>query len=227
MEPLYRSFHSLWQQSPVAGDLFVAFVKNPLFSDEKEAIAKGTDFAEPIFIPASKNKQEVLLNAHDAPYLLSSLFCLGDVKSKHEVECALIKQLSSFIWNKDDNQPIFDEYLTRYGDLPVEQLPVYIYGTPLQIEVWRKLTLIAPGDTCSYGNFSALVRKASFVRPVSTAVSHNPINLLLPCHRVVYSSREIGKYRWGSDYKASLLEKEKNSTPDDAPFATLNKIFRG
>jgi len=76
-------------------------------------------------------------------------------------------------------------------------LPLAVCGTNFQVQVWRALLELPPGETVSY---SALARKLgvpSGARAVGNAVGANPIAWLIPCHRVLRAGGQLGGYRWG------------------------------
>jgi AraC family transcriptional regulator of adaptative response/methylated-DNA-[protein]-cysteine methyltransferase len=87
-------------------------------------------------------------------------------------------------------------------------LPVDIRGTAFQWRVWRALTRIPVGETRAYSALAASLGQPSATRAVARACATNPISLLVPCHRVVGRDGSVTGYRWGTDVKASLLEKE-------------------
>lgn len=80
--------------------------------------------------------------------------------------------------------------------------------TPFQEKVLRELARIPRGSVISYG---ALARRAGVpraARAVGAVMAWNPFPLVLPCHRVVRSSGEIGRYGGGEAMKRALLERE-------------------
>lgn len=90
-------------------------------------------------------------------------------------------------------------------------LPLDIQGTAFQRRVWRALQEIPAGSTASYAQVAVAVGNPKAVRAVAGACSANKIAVLIPCHRVVRSSGELGGYRWGTDRKRRLLEHEAES----------------
>jgi len=92
-------------------------------------------------------------------------------------------------------------------------VPIGISGTPFQIEVWKALTRIAPGTSCSYGELAARIGKDGAARAVGSAAAANGVALFIPCHRLVpaatSAATSAGAYRWGSLLKKQLLEAER------------------
>jgi len=89
-------------------------------------------------------------------------------------------------------------------------LPVAVQGTLFQQRVWQQLTRIAPGTVRTYGELAA--RLDSGARAVGNACRHNPVSIVVPCHRVVsadglggYSGKTAGP---GLERKRWLLQHE-------------------
>jgi methylated-DNA-[protein]-cysteine S-methyltransferase len=70
------------------------------------------------------------------------------------------------------------------------------------------LSDIAYGSTASYAAVAALAGNPAAVRAVGSACSHNPIPVVVPCHRVVRSDGSIGQYLGGTEAKRALLALE-------------------
>lgn len=94
------------------------------------------------------------------------------------------------------------------AEVPVEPLPLHLKGTPFQLKVWQALLQIPPGCLASYGHLATTIGQPSAARAVATAVGHNPVAVLIPCHRVIRDSGVIGQYRWQRGRKLALLAQE-------------------
>lgn len=86
-------------------------------------------------------------------------------------------------------------------------------GTPFQHEVWQLVAEIPYGMTASYGEIAAELSERRgggrmAAQAVGGAVKHNPITIIVPCHRVVGSGRAFGGYGGRLDIKTELLEHE-------------------
>ena len=114
--------------------------------------------------------------------------------------------------------PLFQqarEWLDRYfaGEEPDEVLPLRLAGSPFRQAVWLLLQEIPRGQVVTYG---AIARQLSARRggaPVSAqavggAVGHNPVSIVVPCHRVVGSDGSLTGYAGGLERKAALLRLE-------------------
>ncbi|MBX2866068.1 MAG: methylated-DNA--[protein]-cysteine S-methyltransferase [Leptolyngbyaceae cyanobacterium MAG.088] len=84
-------------------------------------------------------------------------------------------------------------------------LTVHIKGTNFQIQVWQALLKIPLGGLATYQGLATSMGKPTAARAIGNAVGRNPVGYLIPCHRVIRSSGEIGGYRWGLDRKTVLL----------------------
>jgi O-6-methylguanine DNA methyltransferase len=82
-------------------------------------------------------------------------------------------------------------------------------GTTYQEKVWRELLKVPYGKTISYGELAKRVGNPKGARSVGMAVHFNPIGIIIPCHRVIMSSGELGGYASGVLRKKWLLEHEK------------------
>lgn len=87
-------------------------------------------------------------------------------------------------------------------------LKLHLRGTNFQIKVWEALLNIPTGAVTTYERLAAQIGRPNALRAVGTAVGHNPIAVLIPCHRVIRKSGEFGNYRHGAARKIALLAKE-------------------
>ena len=90
-------------------------------------------------------------------------------------------------------------------------------GTPFQKAVWDILLSIPYGKTLSYGQIAERIApltdsKRMSAQAVGGAVGHNPISLIIPCHRVVGSDGSLTGYAGGVDRKLRLLQLEQAET---------------
>jgi len=84
-------------------------------------------------------------------------------------------------------------------------LTLHVAGTNFQVRVWEALLRIPPGAVTSYAQLAALAGRPHAARAVGSAVAHNPVALLIPCHRVIRKTGAFGEYRWGEARKQALL----------------------
>lgn len=100
-------------------------------------------------------------------------------------------------------EPIFD--MSRRKGHP---LRLYVQGTNFQLKVWEALLRIPPGQVTTYGHIASRIGHPAATRAVGSAVGHNPVAVLIPCHRVIRRLGEFGNYRYGAARKLALLVHE-------------------
>jgi AraC family transcriptional regulator, regulatory protein of adaptative response / methylated-DNA-[protein]-cysteine methyltransferase len=88
-------------------------------------------------------------------------------------------------------------------------VPLDVQGTAFQWKVWKLLQRIPAGQTRSYGDIARDLGRPSASRAVARACASNPVAIVIPCHRVVRTSGELGGYRWGVERKEQLLDRER------------------
>jgi AraC family transcriptional regulator of adaptative response/methylated-DNA-[protein]-cysteine methyltransferase len=106
------------------------------------------------------------------------------------------------------------DVVLAFLDSPAEglDLPLDIMGTAFQRRVWMTLREIAPGSTASYGEVAAWIGNPKAARAVAQACASNGLAVAVPCHRVIRSDGQLGGYRWGSERKRRLLERESQES---------------
>lgn len=87
-----------------------------------------------------------------------------------------------------------------------KRLPIslHVSGTNFQVSVWKALLNIAPATVASYTQVAEAVGRPKAARAVGQAVGANPVALLIPCHRVIRESGELGGYHWGNTRKLAI-----------------------
>lgn len=86
-----------------------------------------------------------------------------------------------------------------------DPLNLHIKGTDFQLKVWDALLKIPLGELTTYGNISHHLNNPNANRAVGTAVGSNPVSFIIPCHRVIRSSGELGGYHWGLNLKTAMI----------------------
>ncbi|WP_146364377.1 methylated-DNA--[protein]-cysteine S-methyltransferase [Arthrobacter yangruifuii] len=82
-------------------------------------------------------------------------------------------------------------------------------GTEFQRRVWEQVACIGYGRTASYKELAVRLGDAAKARSVGAALAHNPLNLIVPTHRVVGSRGALTGYSGGVDAKRYLIELEQ------------------
>lgn len=96
-------------------------------------------------------------------------------------------------------------------------ISLWVKGTNFQIQVWRSLLQLPPGSLSTYRQIAQHIGRPTATRAVGNAIGSNPIALLIPCHRVIRESGELGGYRWGLPRKSALLSWEAGrADPDES-----------
>lgn len=112
--------------------------------------------------------------------------------------------------------PVFDQtadWLDGYfsGAVPAFTPPLAPAGSPFQHAVWDILLKIPYGSTVTYGGIADTLRSRGIrasAQAVGGAVGHNPISIIIPCHRVLGSDGSLTGYAGGLDKKTALLKLE-------------------
>jgi methylated-DNA-[protein]-cysteine S-methyltransferase len=87
-------------------------------------------------------------------------------------------------------------------------VPLDPRGTPFQLRVWEVLRAIPYGQRCTYRDIATRLGSPSASRAVGGAVGHNPLSIIVPCHRVVGADGSLTGYAGGLDRKRELLALE-------------------
>ncbi|OMC44793.1 methylated-DNA--[protein]-cysteine S-methyltransferase [Mycobacterium sp. IS-1264] len=98
------------------------------------------------------------------------------------------------------------------GELTDFDLELDLRGSEFQQRVWKALLTIPYGETRSYGEIAEQIGAPGAARAVGLANGHNPIAIVVPCHRVIGASGSLTGYGGGLDRKRTLLELEKRRT---------------
>ena len=88
-------------------------------------------------------------------------------------------------------------------------------STPFEQAVWMKALEIPRGEVRPYGWIATEIGRPRAVRAVGTALGHNPVPLIVPCHRVVRSDGMIGQYSLGGPENKRTILAEEGADPDE------------
>ena len=119
---------------------------------------------------------------------------------------------------EEKNLPVFEEakrWLDVYfnGKAPDFTPPLRMKATAFRKSVWEILLAIPYGHTMTYGEIARQIaagsrRRSMSAQAVGSAVGHNPISLISPCHRVVGADGSLTGYAGGIEKKRRLLAME-------------------
>lgn len=88
-------------------------------------------------------------------------------------------------------------------------IPMALHGTDFQRVVWEQMKLVPYGYTCTYASLSDACNLPHGARAVAQACAQNPINIIIPCHRIIGARGELSGYAGGIDRKRTLLTLER------------------
>lgn len=115
-------------------------------------------------------------------------------------------------WNRAEliHDPNATERFSRHlfepgADHQPKPLTLLVKGTNFQVQVWRALLNIPFAGLTTYQAIANLIQRPTAARAVGTAIGNNPIAYLIPCHRVIRESGELGGYHWGLERKTAIL----------------------
>lgn len=118
--------------------------------------------------------------------------------AKFQQKLDLIQQHALFIFQND---------WSKLGDIKL-----HLKGTDFQLKVWESLLKIPMGQLSTYGHIASKIGHTKASRAVGTAIGNNPVAYLIPCHRVIQSSGNIGGYMWGNTRKTAIIGWEAAKT---------------
>jgi AraC family transcriptional regulator of adaptative response/methylated-DNA-[protein]-cysteine methyltransferase len=87
----------------------------------------------------------------------------------------------------------------------LREIKLHLKGTEFQLKVWETLLKIPMGKLATYGTIASQIGNEKASRAVGTAIGSNPVAFLIPCHRVIQSSGNIGGYMWGKTRKTAII----------------------
>lgn len=90
----------------------------------------------------------------------------------------------------------------------LDRIEVRTGGTAFQQKVWRELRTLPAGQATTYGRLAARIGRPAAVRAVGAANGANPVNVVVPCHRLIGANGRLTGYGGGLDRKRWLLAHE-------------------
>jgi AraC family transcriptional regulator of adaptative response/methylated-DNA-[protein]-cysteine methyltransferase len=179
----------------------------------------STDAVTPGEFKSAGKGLELRYGYHDTPFGeclaattprgLCSLGFLGADGRAPALEALRVKWLeANMVEDPQASRPVIEQIFTLAPACPKMPLNLFLRGTNFQLKVWEALLLIPEGAVVSYGVLAAALDQPGAGRAVGNAVAHNPIAYLIPCHRVLRASGNLGGYRWGEIRKEIILTTE-------------------
>lgn len=141
---------------------------------------------------------------------LVGLWIEGQKHFGDTVNCEMVENNNLKVFKKTKN------WLDRYfnSENPeISELPLAPIGNDFRQRVWQILCEIPYGKICTYGDIAKIIAKEQgktrmSAQAVGGAVGHNPISIIIPCHRVVSSNGSLTGYAGGIKTKIKLLQHE-------------------
>lgn len=125
-------------------------------------------------------------------------FAFVDYSAIDQLKSELLRQWpqAEFRESKQEIRPLLENMFDAI-EKPNGPLSLHVSGTNFQVSVWRALLDIPSGTVTSYKQVANRIGRPRAARAVGTAIGANPIALLIPCHRVIQQSGNLGGYHWG------------------------------
>ena len=164
--------------------------------------------------------KKVLYSVQQSPFGLCFVAILGkeiaaisfpNTGSKKEVVETLGEKWPKAILEENEATlaPYFKKIFAKSNASSTKKPSFILEGTPFQKKVWQALLKIPRGETSTYTAIAKAIGSPKAVRAVGTACGKNNIAYLIPCHRVLTSSGQLGGYRWGAARKKAILAWEQ------------------
>ena len=133
-------------------------------------------------------------------------------------KCYLSKLKEEIVENNNDLtikkvKKWLDKYFNKKNP-NIKEIKLKLIGTPFQKEVWQLLLKIPYGTTTTYQEIAQKIAQKRKIKRMSNqavgnAISHNPISIIIPCHRVIGKNGQLIGYAGGLDKKEYLLKLEQ------------------
>lgn len=175
--------------------------------------------------PAS-DMQTIDVQYYDSPageMVLGSIFgrlCLCDWRrrvNRQAVETRLIRNTGAvFAEQPSEVTNLAMKELEEYfsGQRRMFTIPLFMAGTPFQIQVWKALQEVPFGHTENYRQLARRIHQPQAVRAVAAANAANSLAILVPCHRIIGSGGALTGYSGGLEAKRILLALEGEQMPE-------------
>lgn len=128
-----------------------------------------------------------------------------------------LKQKTDSAIEPGDTKPIdsIASELKNYfaGKLKTFKTPLCFLGSAFEQRVWHELQQVPQGETRSYSDIAHTVGKQNGHRAVAQANSANPLCIIVPCHRIIYTDGKLGGYAGGTKRKEWLINHERIEGP--------------
>ncbi|MFI3199967.1 MAG: methylated-DNA--[protein]-cysteine S-methyltransferase [Eubacteriales bacterium] len=140
---------------------------------------------------------------------------IGIIKIEYIEECLvslkMIEESSDLLGERDGFSDLVFKQVEEYleGTRMKFTVPFQLQGTAFQVRVWEELCNIPYGETRTYKEIARAVGNEKASRAIGMANHHNPIWLVVPCHRVIGSNGKLVGYAGGISIKEQLIAMEQ------------------
>lgn len=112
--------------------------------------------------------------------------------------------MATYIETSDAHQQSALNVFNNDGD-NLNKIKLHIKGTEFQLKVWESLLKLPTSSLSTYGSIADNINRPKASRAVGTAIGKNPTAFLIPCHRVIQKSGNLGGYMWGETRKSAII----------------------
>lgn len=158
---------------------------------------------------------QIRYGIHDTPFGKSLIaatsrgICNLHFLDRNEQDAEQVLRLewrkAEIIRDQKATQEINDHIFNPTAFSSSKALTLSVKGTNFQIQTWRALLKIPFGGVTTYQTVADMIGRPTAARAVGNAVGSNPVAYLIPCHRVIRESGELGGYHWGMERKTLIL----------------------
>jgi len=170
-------------------------------------IIKYIKSGEPVYYHVMETPLGNLTLAEQSEQLIGTNF--GNSPVAGQSDLTSVKDVS-FVQKRTTLLKKAEKQLTEYfaGNRQTFSLPLNPMGTPFRQNAWKALQEIPYGQTISYSKQAEKLGGNNYCRAVGQANHHNPIGIIIPCHRVIGKSGKLVGFASGLDNKEWLLTME-------------------
>ena len=169
---------------------------------------------------------QIRYGIHDTPFGSSliattargvcNLYFLDEIDEQNaEQSLRLEWRKAEIIRDQQATKEVIDHIFNPSAFSISKPLTLFVKGTNFQVQVWRALLRVPFGTMTTYQSVANMIGRSMATRAVGNAVAHNPVAYLIPCHRVIRESGELGGYRWGMERKTLILGWEASRLSPD------------
>jgi len=155
------------------------------------------------YVPPIGNIGGILISARDGA--ITELYFNGGRTTPETLQESLPSPADAHVLNTLSQE--LDAYFA--GKLKAFTVPLRPQGTPFRMGVWQALQTIPYGETISYKELALRIGNPAAIRAVGGANHHNPISIIIPCHRVIGANGKLVGYGGGIEVKEFLLDLEQ------------------